>query len=420
MSGSNRWSATLIGIALVLLSACGVGGASTTPPANAPGVTDNSILLGATVPLSGAASSYGTISSAINAYFQYVNDQGGVNGRKITYKFVDDAYSPAQTVPLTKQLVEEDKVFAMVNGLGTQPQTSVRQYLNDKKVPQLFVATGASTWGKDFKTYPQTIGFQPNYQSEGIIYGKQILANSPNAKIAILYQNDDYGQDYMAGLTQGLGSKADTLIIKKEPYEATAADVKSQVASLKGSGADTFFIVATPKFSIGALATASALGWKPTIYLNSVSATTPYLKAVIKATGKAESVEGVVSVNYVKDPTDPALATDPGVVKYKEIMTKYYPKGDVTDAFNIYGMAVAYTTVDVLKKAGKNLQRDAVINATNNLNETDNPFLLQGVVVKTTPSFHFPITQVQVIKWTGGRFVPQGAVLDTRSDLAKS
>ncbi|MDP9325191.1 MAG: ABC transporter substrate-binding protein [Candidatus Dormibacteraeota bacterium] len=405
-----------VGGLLVLLTACTSSGGTA---ANAPGVTDDSILLGGTTPLSGSASAYAVIAKAVEAYFKYQNDQGGVNGRKITYKYLDDAYNPAQTIPLTKQLVEQDKVFAMFQGLGTQPQTAVRQYLNDQKVPQLFVATGASTWGKDHAKYPQTIGWQPNYVSESIVYGRQIVANSPSAKIGVLYQNDDYGQDYLEGFTTGLGSKA-SQIISKQSYEATAADVKSQVAALRDSGADTFFIIATPKYSIQAMATAFGLGWHPATYLNSVSASTSFMKAVIKATGKPESVEGIVSTQYLKDPSDPSLASDPGITLYKDILTKYLAGADPTDNNQVYGMAVAFTMIDVLKVAGKGLTREGVLKAADNLNETDNPFLLKGVVVKTASDFHYPLTQEQLIKWTSGRWVSFGDVIDTRADLPKS
>jgi branched-chain amino acid transport system substrate-binding protein len=412
---SRLVSVTLGGL-LIALTACTSSGGTA---GNTTGVTNDTILLGGTFPLSGSASAYAVIAKSIDAYFKYVNDQGGVNGRKITYKYLDDAYNPAQTIPLTKQLVEQDKVFAMFDGLGTQPQTAVRQYLNDQKVPQLFVATGASTWGKDHAKYSQTIGWQPNYVSEAIIYGRQIVANSPNAKIGVLYQNDDYGQDYLEGFNTGLGSKVGQ-IIAKQSYEATAADVKSQVAALKDSGADTFFIIATPKYSIQAMATAFGLGWHPTTYLNNVSASAAFMKAVIKATGKPESVDGIVSVQYLKDPNDPTVASDPGITLYKDTLTKYFAGADPTDSNNIYGMAVAFTMVDVLKAAGKDLTREGVLKAVDNLNESDNPFLLSGVTVKTASDFHFPLTQDRLIKWAGGRWVPFGDIIDTRSDLPKS
>src|SRR5438067_4698206 len=249
-------------VALLIGLACGTTQSNNTP-ANQPGVTSDSILIGATLPLSGAASAYAAVGRGATAYYNYINDKGGVNGRKITYKIYDDAYDPARAVPLTNQLVTQDNIFAMVGQLGTPVNKATRPYLNQQKVPDLFVATGASTWGSDYKQYPWTIGYQPDYVSEGKIYAKDILKNHPNAKIGVLRQNDDYGQDYLNGLQQGLGSKASSMIVDIETYEATAADVSSQVPALKAKGADLFFIVATPKFSAQAIATAAKLGWKP-------------------------------------------------------------------------------------------------------------------------------------------------------------
>jgi len=383
--------------------------------ANEPGIIDTQIVLGGTHPLHGGASFYGVIGKAAEAYFNYVNDQGGINGRKIVYKNLDDGYTATNTVQLTKQLVEQDQVFAMFNGLGTPPQTAVQPYLNQKKVPQLFVATGASKWGLDYKNYPWTIGWQPNYISESIIYAKDLLKNNPDPKIAVLYQNDDYGEDYLNGLTKGLGSKAN-LIIAKQTYESTAADVRSEVAKLKFSGANTFFIFATPKYSGQALGFAKALGWKPTIYLNNVSAPQSFMKATTQAAG-ADATNGVISTAYLKDPADPKWENDPGVKLYKQIMAKYYPSGDPNDGFNFYGMGASYTMVDVLKKAGKNLTRAGVLDVVTNLNETDNPFALPGVVIKTTPNDRFPITQSQLERFDNGKWVLFGDLIDSRGQL---
>jgi len=298
------WMAVLA----VPLVACGGAAQQATKD---PGITDTQIILGGTHPLTGGASFYGVIGKAAEAYFNYVNDQGGVNGRKIVYKNLDDAYTATNTVQLTKQLVEQDQVFAMFNGLGTPPQTAVEPYLNQKKVPQLFVATGASKWGLDYKNYPWTIGWQPNYISESIIYAKHLLKNNPDPKIAVLYQNDDYGEDYLNGLTKGLGSKAN-LIIAKQSYESTAADVRSEVAKLKASGANTLFVFATPKYSGQALGFANALGWKPTIYLNNVSAPQSFMNATTRAAGP-DATNGVISTAYLKDPVDPKWGNDDGV-----------------------------------------------------------------------------------------------------------
>ncbi|HEY1420637.1 MAG TPA: ABC transporter substrate-binding protein [Candidatus Dormibacteraeota bacterium] len=400
---------------LVTLAAC--GGSSAPSAQTDVGVTSNSILLGNTIALSGPAAGYGTIANAENAYFTYINNtQGGVNGRKINFKILDDAYNPAQTVPLTKQLVEQDQVFAMFSGLGTQAQTSVRDYLNSKKVPQLFVATGATTFMADFSSHNYTIGWQPPYQGEAHIYAKDILANHPNAKIGVLYQNDDYGQDYLKGLNDGLGSKA-SMIVDKESYDVSAAvpTLASQLSKLKASGADTLFLFTTPAFTIGSLAIVTKLGWTPaTIYLNSVSNPQVYMGFAAKS---GAALKNVTSVGYIKDPTDPQWANDAGMKLYKTVIANC-STCNVNDGFNIYGAAVAWSMVDVLTKAGSNMTRANVMNiAGSQLNETNNPFLLPGVVVKTTSSDHFPITQEQVINWNGTGWTLTGSLIDERGTI---
>jgi branched-chain amino acid transport system substrate-binding protein len=381
--------------------------AATTAPAAAAGalsasdvgVTKDTILLGGTDPLSGPAAAYATIAKSADAYFHYVNDNGGVNGRQIMYKYLDDAYNPAQTVPLTKQLVEQDQVFLMFGGLGTQDQTSVREYLNGKKVPQVFVATGATTFAAEFEKYPYTYGWQPVYQGESLIYAQYVLKNTPNAKIGVIYQNDDYGQDYLDGLTKGLGTRASDMIVDKESNDVGAPDLNSQILKLKNSGADTFFVFETPSPAIKALVSAFQNGWHPTIYLNSVAAPVPYVQAAQKAAGDAAAVNGIVTVEYLKDSADPAQASDAGIQMYSQIMTKYYPDGKLDDAFNVYGMATAWSMVDVLKKAGPNLTRQAVLDQLNNLNETENPFMYPGIPIKNTPTDHYSITQEYIAKY---------------------
>jgi branched-chain amino acid transport system substrate-binding protein len=387
------------------LAACGGSGGTPTEA----GITSNSILLGVTIAQSGPAAAYGTIANAANAYFTYINGQGGVNGRKITYKILDDGYNPAQTVPLTKQLVEQDKVFAMFGGLGTQSQTSVRDYLNTNKVPQLFVATGATTFMQDFAQHPYTIGWQPPYQGEARIYAKDVLANHAKAKIGVLYQNDDYGQDYLKGLTDGLGSNA-SMIVDKESYDVTAAvpTLVAQLTKLRAKGADTLFIFATPSFTIGALAIVTGIGWAPLEYVNSVSDPAAYMQ--IAAT-KGAKIDGAISVGYIKDPTDPQWAGDAGMQLYKTVIASC-STCKANDGFNIYGVAVAYTMVDVLKQAGSNLTRANVMSiAGSNLNET-NPFLLPGVTVTTTSTDHYPITQEEVIKWSAQAWHLQPPLID--------
>jgi branched-chain amino acid transport system substrate-binding protein len=396
---------------LVTLAACG-GGNNNTSQTDV-GITSDSILLGNTIAQSGPAAAYGTIGNAELAYFNYVNGQGGVNGRKIQFKILDDAYNPAQTVPLTKQLVEQDKVFAMFSGLGTQAQTSVREYLNAKKVPQLFVATGATTFMKDFGSNQWTIGWQPPYQGEARIYAKDVLQNHPNAKIGVLYQNDDYGQDYLKGLTDGLGDKA-SMIVDKESYDVTAANTAAQLAKLKGANVDTLFLFSTPGFTIKSLATVTLLHWEPTIYLNSVSNPQVYMGIAGKS---GAALKNVTSVGYLKDPTDPQWANDDGMKLYKTVIAGCATcKPD--DGFNLYGVAVAYTMVTVLKQAGSNLTRQNVMNiAATQLNDSNNPFVLPGVKIQTTSSDHFPIMQEQVITWNGTGWKTQGGLIDERGSI---
>jgi branched-chain amino acid transport system substrate-binding protein len=402
------------GIAALLFVVAACGGSATPTVQTDVGITSNSILLGNTIAQSGAAAAYGTIANGELAYFTYINNtQGGVNGRKINFKILDDAYNPAQTVPLTKQLVEQDKVFAMFSGLGTQAQTAVRDYLNAQKVPQLFVATGATTFMADFSQHNYSIGWQPPYQGEGRIYAKDVLANHAGAKIGVLYQNDDYGQDYLKGLTDGLGSNA-SMIVDKESYDVTAASTAAQLAKLKAAGADTLFLFTTPAFTIKSLVIVTALHWEPTIYLNSVSNPQVYMGIAAK---NGAALKNVTSVAYIKDPTDPQWANDAGMKLYKTVIANC-ATCNVNDGFNIYGVAVAWTMVDVLKQAGSNLTRANVMNiAGNQLNETNNPFLLPGVVVKTTSSDHFPIVQEQSITWNGTTWSLKGSIIDERGTI---
>ncbi len=404
----------LAAVAAFLVTAAACGGSSSPATATDVGITADSIALGNTIAQSGPAAAYGTIANAENAYFTYVNNNGGVNGRKIKFTVLDDGYNPAQTVPLTKQLVEQNQVFAMFSGLGTQAQASVRDYLNAQKVPQLFVATGATTFGKDYSQNQWTLGWQPPYQGEARIYAKDVLASHPNAKIGVLYQNDDYGQDYLKGLTDGLGSSA-SMIVDKESYDVTAASssIASQLSKLKAKGADTLFIFATPGFSIPALVIVTKLGWEPTIYLNSVSGPAVYM-LIAKKNGAA--LKNVTSVGYIKDPTDPQWANDDGMKLYRQVIANC-STCNANDGFNIYGVAVAYTMVDVLKQAGSNLTRANVIKiASSQLNET-NPFLLPGVNVTTTSGDHFPIMQEQVEQWSNDAWHLQGSIISERGTL---
>ena len=406
--------------AMLTTLACGAQQANNSTTASDVGITKDTITIGATYPLSGTASAYASVAKGMNAYFQYINDKGGINGRKVTYIVVDDVYNAANTPAKARELVEQDKIFAAVGNLGTGPNLAVRQYYNDNSVPDLFVFTGSDHWGNDFGQYPWTLGWQPDYEAEGKIYAKDILANNPGAKVAILFQNDDYGKDYVNGITKGLGDKATSMIIKTATYNAgDPVDMSSQVNQLKASGADTFYIVTTPAYTASALVNSQS-SWKPAhIYLNSVGASTLTVQAVIKGLGNQAAFDGMQTTTYAKDPNDPAQANDPGVLKYKDIITKYGNGCEFINPFCVAGVACAFTTVDVLTKAGNNLSRKNVMDiAANQLNETNNFMLLNGIVVKTTKTDHFPIRQERLEKWqgdaSGGRYVPVGDIISGR------
>ena len=377
------------------------------------GISPTEVIIGGTDPFSGPASAYGAVGKGSQAYFQYINDHGGVNGRKITYKDMDDGYSPPQTVQVTRQLVEDDKVFAMFATLGTAPNLAIRPYLNAHKVPQIFVSTGASTWGKDYAQYPWTIGSEPDYESEATIYGHNIVKSTPNAKIGIIYQNDDFGNDYIVGLKKGLGAKA-SMIVKQVSYETTDPDVSSQITSLKAAGADTLMVFATPKFAIQSLVATAQQNWKPQIYLTNVSGSQTILRAAMKAAGPGAAT-GLISTGWVIDPADPErFGKEPGYKLFMEIMAKYLPGASTLDANYMSGMLYAYMFVDTLKAAGKNPTRDSLMKASFALNE-NNPFAYPGIKVSTSATNHFPITSLQLVRYNGTKYVPEGGVIDARS-----
>jgi branched-chain amino acid transport system substrate-binding protein len=403
---------TAVGIAA--LAAFALSTVAITPVrADETGVTPTEIVIGGTDPFSGPASAYSSIGKGSAAYFQYVNDHGGVNGRKITYKNLDDGYNPQQTVQLTRQLVEDDKVFAIFASLGTPPNTAIRPYLNQKGVPQLFIATGASKWGNEVAQYPWTIGWEPDYESEATIYARNILKEKPNSKIAIIYQNDDFGTDYIRGLMKGLGSHG-SMVVKQASYEVTDPDVSSQIASLKASGADTLMIFATPKFAIQSMVATAQQGWKPQIYLSNVSISEAIMHAATKGGGGPDATNGIISSQFVKDPGDPKIANDPGYKLYKEIMDKYIPTGTLSDGNYLVGMALAYTFVDVLNRCGKDVTRDKVMKMADSLNEI-NPFVYPGITISTSATNHFPMTSAALVHYDNGRFIPTGALIDARA-----
>ena len=372
-----------------------------------PGASDTEIKIGNTNPYSGPASAYGTIGKAIGAYFKMINDKGGINGRKINYITYDDQYSPPKIVEQVRRLVEQDQVLLLFQTLGTPNNTAIWAYCNMKKVPQLFVATGATKWG-DPKGHPWTMGWQPNYQSEGRIYAKYILDNLPKAKIGILYQNDDYGKDLLKGLMDGLGSKAKGLIVSQQTYEVSDPTVDSQIVNLKDSGADVFINIATPKFAAQAIKKAHEIGWKPTQFVNQVSNSPG---AVLKPAG-LEASKGVMSLFYLKDPDDPEWNNDPAYKEWLEWMKKYYPDGNLHDLFNVFGYSVAQTMVQVIKQCGDDLTRENIMKQAANLKNLQLPMIMPGIKINTSPTDFFPIEQEQLGKFDGTRWVLFGKIID--------
>ena len=369
-----------------------------------PGASDKEIVIGGISPYSGPLSAYGAIGKAISAYMDKVNAEGGINGRKIKFISLDDGYNPAKTVEQTRKLVEQEEVLLLFNTLGTPPNTAIHKYMNDKKVPQLFVATGATKWG-DPKNFPWTMGWQPNYQSESKVFAAHILETKPNAKIAILYQNDDYGKDYLKGFEDGLGDKAKTMIVSKITYEFTDPTVDSQMVTLKASGADTFFNITTPKFAAQAIKKAAEIGWKPTHYLNSVSAS---VGSVMTPAGLENGV-GIITASYIKDPTDPQFQKGKEWDDWLDWMKKYNTTGDLKDVNAVYGYTVAQGLVQVLKQAGDNLTRENIMKQAASLDMTL-PMLLPGVNVKTGPDDFFPIEREQLARFDGKTWVLFGKV----------
>ncbi|MDQ3102581.1 MAG: ABC transporter substrate-binding protein [Actinomycetota bacterium] len=378
-----------------------------------PGITAKTIVLGGTAPLSGPASAYASVARGADAYFKYVNARGGVNGRTITYKYLDDAYNPAQTIQATRQLVEQDKVFAVFNSLGTEHNVATRDYLKQLKVPQLFVASGATTFGRDHKRYPYTIGFQPSYQAEGWIYGTYLARTKPGAKIAVLFQNDDYGKDLLAGLRRGI-ARSKVKIVAAEGYEVTATDVQSQIAKLKASGATTLALFATPKFAIQGYVFANRLGWRPLSINNAVSSASNIM-ALASEGNTNKAVENSVSIAFLKDPTDPKWRTDTTMKLYRSVLAKYARGANAKDAYHVYGMAVAYETVRVLGATGKTPTRAALLAQMRKLNDPSNPFLLPGIAIRTSSTERFPIEQALLQRWSKGSWQTFGGLWGYRA-----
>ena len=356
------------------------------------GATDTEIKIGNIMPYSGPASSYSVIGKTEAAYFNMINAEGGINGRKINFISYDDAYSPPKTVEQARKLVESDQVLLIFNSLGTPPNSAIQKYMNSEKVPQLFIATGATKWN-DPKDFPWTMGWQPSYQSETRIYAKYILNNYPNAKIGVLYQNDDYGKDYLKGLKDGLGSKA-SMIVKEESYETTEPTIESHIVNLKAAGADVFVDLSIPKFAAQAIKEAAEIKWKPVHFLNSVSSS---ISATIKPAGFDNS-QGIISATYLKDPNDPQWKNDPDIKAWNAFLDKYYPEANRADAFVVYGYAVAQTMVHVLKQCGNNLTRANVMKQAASMHDYVVAGLLPGVKINTSATDFAPISQLQLMR----------------------
>ncbi|WP_342709047.1 ABC transporter substrate-binding protein [Bradyrhizobium sp. B124] len=370
------------------------------------GASDTEIKIGNIMPYSGPASAYGIIGRTEAAYFKKINDAGGINGRKINFISYDDAYSPPKAVEQARKLVESDEVLLIFNSLGTPSNSAIQKYMNSKKVPQLFVATGATKWN-DPKDLPWTMGWQPNYQSETQIYAKYILKNMPNAKIAVLYQNDDYGKDYLKGLKDGLGQKAASMIVAEESFETSQPTIDSNIVKLKASNADVFIDIATPKFAAQAIKKVAEIGWKPTHFLNNVSAS---VGSVIKPAG-FENAQDIISAAYLKDASDKQWDNDPGMKEFYAFMAKDFPEGDKLDGGTVVGFGVAQTLVQVLKQCGDNLTRENIMKQAASLQDFRTEVLLPGIKINTAANDFAPISQLQLMKFKGDKWELFGDVI---------
>ena len=374
------------------------------------GASDTEIKIGNTNPYSGPASSYGAIGKTIDAYWKAVNAAGGINGRKINFISMDDGYSPPKTVEVVRQLVEQEKIFALFQSLGTPCNTAIQKYMNTKKVPQLYVATGASKWGKP-KDFPWTMGYQPDYHTEGVIYAKHILANVKDAKVGILMQNDDFGKDYVDGFKEGLGKDHAKAIVKLATYEVTDPTVDSQIIQLKDSGANVFFNVATPKFAAQAIRKAADLGWKPAQYMTNVSAS---VASVMKPAG-FDNAQGVITAAYLKDPTEKRWNDDADMKTWREWMTKYMPGGNQGDANYIYAYSVSFLMHQTLKNCGDTLTRANVMKQAASFQKLKVPLLLPGITVSTSATDFYPIQSVQLQSFKGETWELFGEVMAAES-----
>jgi len=401
MQGQKRW--LLAAVALFALA--GVSGP--VAAADLPGVTATEIKIGNTEAYSGPASAYGIIGKVEAAFFQMVNEQGGVAGHKINFISYDDGYSPPKTVEQVRRLVEQDGVAFTFNTLGTPTNTAIQKYLNQKKIPQLFVATGADKWG-NYKEFPWTIGFQPSYRTEAQIYAKYILKTKPNAKIGILYQNDDFGKDYVLGMKDVLGDKYQKMVVKEASYETTDPTIDSQIVTLQGAGVDTLLTAAIPKFAAQAIRKIYDIGWKPEHFLTNVSIS----EAAVLTPAGPEKAVGIISSNYGKDPSDPAWKDDPGIKQWRAFMDKYMPGADLTDLNTVYGYGASLTMLQVLKQCNGDFSRENIMKQATNIKDLELPTLLPGIKINTSPTNYHPIRQMQLQKWTGKGWKRFGDIIE--------
>jgi branched-chain amino acid transport system substrate-binding protein len=390
-------------LAAGLLSAATATGAIAQKAYDA-GASDSEIKIGNIMPYSGPASAYSVIGKTFSAYFKMVNEQGGINGRKVNFISYDDGYSPPKTVEQTRKLVENDEVLLMFGILGTSGNSAIHKYLNTKKIPHLFLATGASKWG-DPQNFPRTMAFVPNYQNEARIYAQYIMKNHPNAKIGILYQNDDFGKDYLIGLRDGLGAKA-SMIVSEAPFEVTAPTVDSQIVQIKSANADVLLTIATPKFAAQSIRKVAEVGWRPVHIVSNVSSS---VNSVMKPAG-FENAQGVLSAVYLKDANDAQWKNDPGMKEWSGFMDKYLPDGDKNDGFTVYGYAVGKTMVEVLKKCGDNLTRENVLKQATKL-DIELGQLLPGIRLKSSPTDYDLIKQLQMQRFQGSSWELFGPLL---------
>ena len=371
------------------------------------GASDTEIKIGNIIPYSGPGSAYGVIGKTEEAYFRKVNAEGGINGRKITFISYDDAYSPPKTVEQARKLIESDEVLLIFNSLGTAMNSAIQKYMNTKKIPQLFVATGATKWN-DPKEFPWTMGWQPSYQSETRIYAKYLLKEKPDARIAVLYQNDDYGKDYLKGLKDGLGARAASMIVAEDSYETSEPTIDTHIVKLRSSNADVFLNITSPKFAAQAIRKLAEIDWKPLHFLNNVSAS---IGGVITPAGP-ENAQGIVSSAYLKDPTDPQWKSDAGMKAWNEFLDKYYPEANRTDASVIYGYTVAQTMAYVLRQCGDDLTRENVLKQATNLKNVQLDLSLPGIVVNSTPNDYRVNRQLQMMKFNGERWELFGPIIE--------